>query len=89
LLNLFGSPTQRLVLIERGEGVPAAPRGHVWRLERPALSELTTADLVERAVEMRTRAATARARGSAESLIRLAERYEALAADRGSEKAAD
>jgi hypothetical protein len=86
LLNVLGTPTKDLVLVDRAQAVPAAPRGYAWRLERPTISALSAAELLERAAELRTRAVDARARGSAESLIRLAERFEALAADRGGEK---
>jgi hypothetical protein len=34
LLNVFGTPTDHSVHIWRGEALPAAGRGHSWRLEQ-------------------------------------------------------
>ena len=50
--------------------------------DRPLLSELSAAELLNRASEYRAMAATATARQQHEALIRLAERYERLAAER-------
>lgn len=49
---------------------------------RPSLSELTAEQLRARAAEYRRMADTARVRGSLESLLRLAERFEQLARER-------
>ena len=31
LLNVFGTPTGRLVYVTKGDPLPAAPRGYAWR----------------------------------------------------------
>jgi hypothetical protein len=49
---------------------------------RPLPSELTTEQLRERAAEYQKMAETARARGSADGLLRLVRRYEAMAEGR-------
>ena len=34
LMNVFGTPTEHASHVRRNEPLPAAPRGHGWRLEQ-------------------------------------------------------
>jgi hypothetical protein len=54
----------------------------MWRLKGGALSSLSPDHLLERAAEIRAMAGTARSLEAATGLIRLAERFEKLAAER-------
>ena len=51
--------------------------------DRPRLSDLSADELLKRASDYRAMAATATAREHYEALIRLAERYEKLAREKG------
>jgi hypothetical protein len=82
LLNVFGTPSGEETIVERGCPTPGAPRGYMWRLKGGALSSLEPDHLLERAAEIRAMAGTARSLGAADGLIRLAERFEKLAAER-------
>jgi hypothetical protein len=74
-LNVFGSRTGKIALLEKGVALPSAPRGFRWR----PLAELSVAELRARAAECRRMAATATTVEARDSLLRLADRYDALA----------
>ena len=79
-LNVFGSGTGRVPDVRDGETLPAAPRGFSWR----SLSALSVAELRERAAQFRAMAGTATTEGAKSSLLKLAERFDALVARRES-----
>ena len=81
-LNVFGTRTGKVVDVHAGETFPAAPRGFSWR----SLSALSVAELRERAVYFRAMAATATTEGTKASLLKLADRFDALAAKRESDE---
>jgi len=74
-LNVFGTPTGKAAIMAKGESLPHAPRGFTWR----PLSERSPADLRAGAAGYRRMAGTARTATVAESLRKLADRFEALA----------
>jgi hypothetical protein len=74
-LNVFGSPTGKAVVMVRGETFPAAPRGFTWR----ALSELSVSELRAKATHHRAMAETATTDAVRISLLKLADRFDALA----------
>lgn len=77
-LNIFGSPTGLAAFVTKGDMLPAAPRGFVWR----PLQTLSSAELRERAEQYREMAATARTAVAVEGLLKLAERFDAMAEQR-------
>jgi hypothetical protein len=76
--NVFGTPTGAIAVMNDGEQLPAAPRGFTWR----PLSGQSAAELRAKAVEYRQMAASATTPGVMESLLRLANRFADLAAQR-------
>jgi len=74
-LNVFGSPTGRVVLVAEGDKLPRAPRGFTWR----SLSERSVAELRAQAAEYRRMAGTARTAAVMRGLNKVADRLEALA----------
>lgn len=84
-LNVFGSPTGWRMFVDKDKPLPSLPRGFTWRHTlRPLPSEMTVAELREGAAEYRRMAQTASTVGVRDALLRLADRYEALAEKRGS-----
>lgn len=79
-LNVFGTRTGKVIDVRHGETLPAAPRGFSWR----SLSALSVAELRERAAQLRAMAGTATADGTRTSLLKLADRFDALATKRES-----
>src|ERR1700733_10770126 len=77
-LNVFGTPTGRVVLAAKDEDFPDAPRGFSWRL----LAERSAAEIRARAAEYRHMADAARTLPANQSLQKLAERLEEHAARR-------
>jgi hypothetical protein len=77
-LNVFGSPTGKVVVMVRGETFPVAPHGFTWR----ALSELSVSELRAKARLHRAMAATAATDAVMVSLLKLAARFDALADQR-------
>lgn len=77
-LNIFGVPTGIVAFVTKGEPLPGAPRGFMWR----PLGGLSVAELRQRAEQYRSMAATARTTQALEGLLRLAERFEVLADQR-------
>ena len=78
-VNVFGSATGGAAFVTEGDALPAAPRGFTWR----PLGTLSVAELRQRAEEYRRMADTARTAQVKEGLLRLAERFDALADRRG------
>jgi hypothetical protein len=81
-LNIFGTPTGRIAMVGAGDNLPDAPRGFVWR----SLSIRAPGELRARAEEYRRMADTARTATVAESLRKLAGRFDALAGQREAEE---
>jgi hypothetical protein len=81
-LNVFGTPTGRVEVVAKDEELPDAARGFSWR----PLSEHSVAELRARAAEYRRMAQTARTATVGDSLIKLAERFDALANQREREE---
>lgn len=77
-LNVFGSRTGKVVVVQEGDTFPTAPRGFSWR----SLSALSVVELRERAAQFRAMAGTATTEGAMKSLLKLADRFDALAARR-------
>ena len=77
-LNVFGTPTGRISVVEKDEGLPAAARGFSWR----PLGDRPVAEIRASAAEYRLMAGTARTAGVRDSLRRLAERFDSLADQR-------
>jgi hypothetical protein len=77
-LNVFGSPTGKVVVMVRGETFPLAPRGFRWR----PLSELSVSELRAKATLHRAMAETAATDVVMASLLKLADRFDALADQR-------
>lgn len=77
-LSVLGCPTGKVVVMVRGETFPAAPRGFTWR----ALSELSVSELRAKATQHRAMAATATTEAVMISLLKLADRFDALADQR-------
>jgi hypothetical protein len=84
-LGACGAPTGRLVLAAKGDGLPDLPRGFSWR----PLSERSQAEVRARAEEFRRMADTATTQTVRDSLRKLAERLESLAARREREERGD
>lgn len=82
LLNVFGTVDGEEVFLEQGHSAPGAPNGFTWRVKRQPMSELTVAALQERAAELRAMGATARTADVRSALLRLAERFDKVAAVR-------
>ena len=79
-LNVFGTQTGKVIVVQEGETFPAAPRGFSWR----SLSALSVAELRERAAHFRAMAGTATTEGAKNSLLKLGDRFDALATKRES-----
>ena len=77
-LNVFGTRTGKVIVVSEGETLPAAPRGFSWR----SLSALSVAELRERASHFRAMAGTATSQGAKTSLLKVADRFDALASKR-------
>ena len=73
--NIFGNPTGRLILADKDDELPAAPRG----LSLRPLSKLSAAELRARAAEYRQMAATATTADVHDGLCRVADRFDARA----------
>jgi hypothetical protein len=77
-LNVFGTPTGRVAVVDKDEELPEAARGFSWR----ALGDRPVAEIRANAAEYRRMAETARTPGVRESLRKLAERFDRLANQR-------
>ena len=77
-LNVFGTRTGQVIVMTSGETFPATPRGFSWR----PLSALSVTQLRERASEYRAMARTATTEKVRQSLLKLADCFDALAARR-------
>ena len=77
-LDVYGTPTGRVVAMVQEETFPAAPRGFKWR----ALTELSVSELRAKATQYRAMAGTATTEAVMTALLRLAERFDALADQR-------
>jgi len=75
--NVFGTETGAVVFVNEGEALPGAPRGFTWR----PIRSLSLVELRERAAHYRQMAATARTGNATQGLLKLALRFEALAAE--------
>jgi len=78
-LNIFGAPTGVAVFMTQGKALPDTPRGFMWR----SLAALSAAELRQRAEQYRAMAATARTAQAVDGLLKLAERFDTLAEERG------
>jgi len=74
--NVFGTETGAVTFVNEGESLPGAPRGFTWR----PIRSLSLAELRERAAHYRQMAATARTEQAVDGLLKLAQRFETLAA---------
>ena len=83
-LNVFGTSTGWVELMQEGEPFPKAPRGFSWR----PLSERSAEELRAQAAENRRMAETARTETARSGLLKLAARLEALAEKRESDQRA-
>ena len=81
-LNVFGTPTGVVAFVTGGEALPGAPRGFTWR----SIKTLSVKQLQARAAELRTMAAGATTVQAVNGLLKLAERFDALAIKREREK---
>jgi len=81
-LNVFGTPTGKVAVVSKDEEFPAAARGFTWR----HLGEQSPAELRARAAEYRRMAQTAKTAAVMDSLLKLAERFDALAGQREQEE---
>jgi len=82
-LNVLGTFTGHGVMVTKGERLPPLPRGFTWRhVPRNLPSELSSADALARAAEYRQMAATASTSEVRDALLRVAVRFEELAAPR-------
>jgi hypothetical protein len=77
-LNVFGTPTGRVAVMEKDEELPYAARGFSWR----ALGDRSVAEIRASAAEYRRMAKTARTAGVGDSLRKLAGRFDRLADQR-------
>jgi len=77
-LNVFGTPTGRIVVVAKDEELPATARGFSWR----PLGERTIAEIRASAAEYRRMAETARTAEVRDGLRKLAERLDSLADER-------
>jgi hypothetical protein len=82
LIKPPGAPTGHEIFVELGHVLPDAATGFAWRLKRTALSQLSPGQLLERAAQMRALGQTARTPETARGLLRLADRFEKMAATR-------
>jgi len=73
-VNIYGVITGAAAYVEQGEPLPGAPRGFTWR----SLGELSATELRSRAIEYRAIASTVTA-ATAQALLTLADRFDALA----------
>ena len=80
-IDVFGTTTGAAAFVREGEPFPGAPRGFMWRM----LGKLPIAELRYRAEEFRRMATTAGTTRAVEGLLRLSERFDALADQRGHE----
>ena len=74
-LRVFGASTGRVIIVVPGETFPGAPRGFRWR----PLAELSVAELRAKANQYRAMASTATTKDVRDSLLKLAERFDAMA----------
>jgi len=81
-LNVFGTPTGRIVTVAKDDPLPGAPRAFTWR----PLAEHSVDELRARAAEYRRMAGTATTAPIRDSLRKLAERFDTLADQRGREE---
>jgi len=77
-LNVFGTPTEIAVTMQRGETFPALPRGFSWR----SVSTCSASDLRQRAARYRQMAAGAATMTVRDEMLSLAQRLEAMADQR-------
>jgi hypothetical protein len=77
-LNVFGRPSGRVTVMDSGEAFPATPRGFTWR----PLAEQSIPELRARAAQYRQMADSARTAIVADSLRKLADRFDRLADQR-------
>ena len=84
-LGALGAPTGKLVLAAKDAELPDLPSGFSWR----PLSERSVAEVRARAEEFRRMAETATTQTVRDSLRKLAERLESLAARREREERGD
>jgi hypothetical protein len=82
-LNVFGTPTGKVLVMVQEETFPTAPRGFKWR----ALTELSVSELRAKATQYRAMAGTATTEAVMTALLRLAERFDALADQRDVDRA--
>jgi hypothetical protein len=73
--NIFGAPTGVVAFVTEGEPLPGAPRNFTWR----SLADHSIEELRGRAAGYRTMAAEARTTLAKEGLLKLADRFDALA----------
>ena len=85
-LNVLGVPTGVIRKVAKGDLLPTLPRGFTWRyVSHQRLSQMTIADLLEKAAEYRRMATTATTLDVRDALLRLAKRFADAAQERGSE----
>jgi hypothetical protein len=77
-LNVFGTPTGNTIFVLEGEKLPTGPRGFTWR----PLADRSVPELRARADRYRAMAAAATDQQVADSLQKLAWRFDELAAQR-------
>jgi hypothetical protein len=80
-LNVFGTPTGKLMFMAAGDQIPAAPRGFLWR----SLSEQSVAELRVLAARYRAMVATAATTEVMEALQSIATRIDAMIDQREAE----
>jgi hypothetical protein len=74
-LNVFGTPTGRVAVVEKDEELPGAARAFSWR----RLGDRPVAEIRASAAEYRRMAETARTAGVRDDLRKLAERFDRFA----------
>ncbi len=78
-LNVFGTPTGKVIVMVQEETFPTAPRGFKWR----ALTELSVSELRAKATQYRAMwPGTATTEAVMTALLQLAGRFDALANQR-------
>ncbi len=77
-LNIFGTPTGRVAVVEKDEELPDAARGFSWR----PLGDRPVAEIRASAAEYRRMAETAKTAEVRDSLRKIAERFDSLADQR-------
>lgn len=81
-LNVFGTQTGRVAVVEKDEELPAAARGFSWR----ALGDRSIAEIRASAAEYRNMAETARTAEVRDRLQNIAKRFDSLADQRERER---